>query len=229
MPSIAALSTEPLLKYVGMINMISEEVGTKLPMILTGGNASYVSEDLVGDTSHVTIYNNFLIHFGLFEILNKKHEKIFMKNNRIRLMAIDAMFIALIGIFAFVPFLGFITLGPVSFTTIPILVFIGAYIFGWKRGLIYGIAFGLFSLFKALTVPGTFDYFFINPLISVLPRAVFGFVAGLLGGFIKSLPLEFSAWLIFCLYICCLLFTLFRSLECLASCILKHGQLSHQF
>ena len=120
-----------------------------------------------------------------------------MKNNRIHLMAIDAMFIALIGIFAFVPFLGFITLGPVSFTTIPILVFIGAYIFGWKRGLIYGIAFGLFSLFKALTVPGTFDYFFINPLISVLPRAVFGFVAGLLGGFIKSLPLKFSAWLIF--------------------------------
>lgn len=59
----------------GMINMISEEVGTKLPMILTGGNASYVSEDLVGDTSHVTIYNNFLIHFGLFEILNKNTRK----------------------------------------------------------------------------------------------------------------------------------------------------------
>lgn len=118
-----------------------------------------------------------------------------MKNKKIRMMAIDAMFIAIIAIFAFVPFLGFITLGPISFTTIPIIVFIGAYIFGWKRGLIYGIAFGLFSLFKALTVPGTFDYYFVNPLVSVLPRAIFGFVAGLLGSLVKKLPLKFSSWL----------------------------------
>ncbi len=119
-----------------------------------------------------------------------------MKNKQIKMMVIDAMFIAIIAIFAFVPFLGFISVGPISFTTIPIIVFIGAYIFGWKRGLIYGVTFGLFSLFKALTVPGTFDYFFINPLISVLPRAIFGLVAGIIATNIRKLPLKFSSWLI---------------------------------
>ena len=44
------------------------------------------------------------------------------------MMAIDAMFIAILAIFAFVPSLGFIQLGVISFTTLPIIVFIGAYI-----------------------------------------------------------------------------------------------------
>ncbi len=120
-----------------------------------------------------------------------------MKNKTIRMMAIDAMFIAILAIFAFVPFLGFITLGPISFTTIPIIVFVGAYIFGWKRGLIYGIAFGVFSLIKAFSFPGTIDYYFINPLISVLPRALFGLVAGFLAMGLKKLAIKWSAWLIF--------------------------------
>jgi len=120
-----------------------------------------------------------------------------MKNKHIKMMAIDAMFIAILAIFAFVPFLGFIQIGPISFTTIPIIVFVGAYIFGWKRGLIYGFMFGVFSLIKAFSFPGTIDYYFINPLISVLPRALFGLLAGFLATQLRKLPLRFSAWLIF--------------------------------
>ncbi|HKM02641.1 MAG TPA: ECF transporter S component [Bacilli bacterium] len=119
-----------------------------------------------------------------------------MKNKQIRMMAIDAMFIAILAIFAFVPSLGFIQLGVISFTTLPIIVFIGAYIFGWKRGLIYGTMFGLFSLLKAFSFPGTIDYYFINPLISVLPRAIFGLAAGLVATLLKKLPFKIHAWLI---------------------------------
>lgn len=59
----------------GMVKLINEEVGTKLPLILTGGNALFVSEDLVGDADGVCIFNNYLIHFGLNEILNKNRKK----------------------------------------------------------------------------------------------------------------------------------------------------------
>lgn len=120
-----------------------------------------------------------------------------MKNKHIKMMAIDAMFIAILAIFSFVPYLGFIQFGPISFTTIPIIVFVGAYIFGWKRGLIYGFMFGVFSLIKAFSFPGTIDYFFINPLISVLPRALFGLIAGFLATALRKLPSNISSWLIF--------------------------------
>ena len=118
-----------------------------------------------------------------------------MKNKRIQMMAIDGLFIAILTIFTFTN-LGFIVNGTVALTTIPIFVFIVGYLFGWKRGLIYGTAFGVLSLIRALT-SANIDYFFINPLISVLPRAIFGLLAGLFGKMISKLPLKFSSWLIF--------------------------------
>lgn len=102
-------------------------------------------------------------------------------DKKILRMCIDAMFVALIVIFTFVPNLGFITIGPISFTTIHLIVLVGAFLFGIFEGSILGLAFGLCSLFKAMTMPaGVADYLFINPLISVLPRLIFGFLAGVL-------------------------------------------------
>lgn len=117
-----------------------------------------------------------------------------MRNKRIRMMAIDALFIAILTIFTFTN-LGFIMNGTIAYTTIPIIVFVGAYFFGWKRGLIYGTAFGLLSLLRALTAGGL-DYMFINPLISVLPRTIFGLFAGLLGPVIAKLDLKYRSWLL---------------------------------
>ena len=103
-----------------------------------------------------------------------------MKNSRIRMMAYDAIFIALIILFTFVPYLGYYTIaGFISFQSIHIIVLIGAALFGYKRGGIYGFVMGLCSLLKAISYPGTADYFFINPFVSVLPRFLFGLLAGL--------------------------------------------------
>jgi uncharacterized membrane protein len=100
----------------------------------------------------------------------------------------DAMFLAIIAVMTFVPYVGYIQIGLISFTLIHLPVLIGAALFGWKRGLMYGIFFGLGSLIKATTYPGTIDFLFVNPLISVLPRAVFGLVAGLAFSLARKLP-----------------------------------------
>lgn len=104
-----------------------------------------------------------------------------MRNKAVKEMAIAAIFIALIAVATFVPYVGYITIPPISITIIHIFVLIAALLFGWKQGLIAGVAFGVFSLIKASTQPvGTPDYVFINPLISILPRVIFGVVSGLL-------------------------------------------------
>ena len=112
-----------------------------------------------------------------------------MKNKVIREMTLSAAIIAIIAIMSFVPYVGYITVGIISICTIHIVVLVCALLFGWKQGLVAGIAFGLFSLLKALTMPASAgDFAFINPLISVLPRAIFGLVAGLLFSLIKKIP-----------------------------------------
>ncbi|MFA6755066.1 MAG: ECF transporter S component [Bacilli bacterium] len=102
--------------------------------------------------------------------------------NRILLkqLVIDALFIALMAVFTYVPYIGYITLGPISFTTVHVLVILGAALYGYKRGLLYGTVMGIFSLIKAINYPGVIDYLFVDPLISVLPRALFGLFTGLI-------------------------------------------------
>lgn len=109
-----------------------------------------------------------------------------MKNNS-RQIAYDAMFLAIILIMTFIPYVGYIQIGPISFTLIHVPVLIGAALFGWKRGLLYGLFFGLSSLIKATTLPGTIDFLFVNPLVSVLPRVLFGLASGFLLSLLEKL------------------------------------------
>ncbi|MFA5481015.1 MAG: ECF transporter S component [Bacilli bacterium] len=115
-----------------------------------------------------------------------------MRDRLIRDIVFDAMFLAIILIMTFIPYVGFIQIGVISFTLLHIPVLIGAALFGWKRGLMYGFFFGIASLIKATTYPGTIDFLFVNPLISVLPRAIFGLVAGLLFSLLKKMPLFYQ-------------------------------------
>lgn len=102
-----------------------------------------------------------------------------MKNIKlIKQLVFDALFLALIFVFSYTPYLGYITVGPLSFTTIHILVLIGAILFGYKRGALYGLFFGISSLVVALQYPGTLNYFSLNPFISILPRVLFGLISG---------------------------------------------------
>ncbi len=67
-----------------------------------------------------------------------------------------------------------------SMTLMHLPVIIGAVLEGPIVGLIVGFLFGLTSLIKAAVAPqGPIDPFFVNPLISILPRLAIGPIAWL--------------------------------------------------
>ena len=102
-----------------------------------------------------------------------------MKNRLIRRMTIDAIFIAIILIVGLVPNIGFITIGPIAITYIHVFVILGAMLFGWKEGLLFGFTFGVASLIQA-AITGGGNLPFVHPMISIFPRVCFGGLAGLL-------------------------------------------------
>lgn len=111
-----------------------------------------------------------------------------MKNERIQQMAISAILIAIIAVMTFTP-IGYITIGTVfSICTIHIVVLLAAMLFGWKQGLIAGLAFGVLCLIKAAAMPTAItDELFRNPLVSVLPRLLFGGISGLVFDYLRRI------------------------------------------
>jgi len=100
-----------------------------------------------------------------------------MKNKqRILYMTTYAFMIAILVLMGFLPFLGFITINTASITLIHIPVLIGAYLLKGKSGLILGFCFGFISFLVVLTAttPGPADLLFLNPMISIFPRVLFG-------------------------------------------------------
>ena len=106
-------------------------------------------------------------------IMSKK--KVLTKKEQTREITILAMFIAIIAVMGFVPWLGFIPIFGLSATIIHIPVLIGGTLLGRKSSIILGLAFGVISLLRAFTSVG-FDYIFIFPWVSILPRLIFGLV-----------------------------------------------------
>lgn len=95
-----------------------------------------------------------------------------------RKLAVTGMMIAITMILAYTP-LGIIPLQPVSATITHIPTIIIAILEGPVIGAITGCAFGIVSLIKAITAPaGILDPYFMNPIISVLPRILIGLIAG---------------------------------------------------
>jgi uncharacterized membrane protein len=98
-----------------------------------------------------------------------------MRNSKVYEITVISTFTALIIVMALVPMLGFIQIGAVAVTIIHIPVLIGGIFGGRKVSVSLGLAFGLLSLIVALTRPsGPIDLLFQNPMISVLPRVLFG-------------------------------------------------------
>lgn len=90
-------------------------------------------------------------------------------------LTLNALFIAITLVLALVPGLGMINIGFVSITIMHIPVIVAGVVLGYRSALINALAFGLAALFIAATRPtGLFDPLFINPLVSVLPRLIFG-------------------------------------------------------
>lgn len=101
-----------------------------------------------------------------------------MKNVNTRSLAMTGAFSALVVVLGITK-LGLIPLGPTaSITILHIPVILIAFLCGLPESLVVGLSFGLLSLIQAAMSPsGVLDPFFVNPLISILPRVLLGVVA----------------------------------------------------
>ena len=133
-----------------------------------------------------------------------------------------ALFLALFVIFSYVPYIGYITVGPISFTTMHILVLVGALLFGKWTGAVFGLFMGVLSLLVSLQYPGAIDYLFLNPFVSILPRVLFGFIAGLVFDLLRK-KTTFAGFFIFFAPLCGIL-TLLHTVLTL-SCLYVFGYL----
>ena len=88
---------------------------------------------------------------------------------------------ALTVLFGLLPVIGYIRLPwGLAITLLHIPTILGALIAGPIAGACIGLIFGLTSLYQASQSAGGLDLLFVNPLISVLPRMLLGFVAALI-------------------------------------------------
>jgi len=90
-----------------------------------------------------------------------------MKNNVIREITTLSIYLALIIVLSFVPYTGYIQIGPLAITTIPIIVAAATYHKGLKGSLMAGLAFALGSYLRAVTM---FPTLMVDPMLSIVPR-----------------------------------------------------------
>ncbi|XJS11596.1 ECF transporter S component [Aerococcaceae bacterium WGS1372] len=102
-------------------------------------------------------------------------------NNNARRLVTLSLFTAIIILQSWVPFLGFINIGPIAMTIIPITVILGTLWLGISDGVILGFIFGLNSLVRAWLIGNPIErMIFTSPLVSVLPRILMPLVTGIL-------------------------------------------------
>ena len=95
----------------------------------------------------------------------------------VRKMTVIGVLSAISIMMSMLPFIGYIPIGPTKATIMHIPVIIGAIIEGPVVGATIGLIFGLTSLWNALRQPTITSIFFLNPLVSILPRVLIGVVA----------------------------------------------------
>ncbi len=102
-----------------------------------------------------------------------------MKKNDIRSLTLTAVFAAVVMLMSLIPQIGFITVFPgVSVTLVHVPVLIGVFLLPKRYSWFLGLFFGLGSLIASAMYGATpFDYAFIYPWISILPRIVFAVAA----------------------------------------------------
>ncbi len=116
------------------------------------------------------------------------------KELNVKTLTLTAIFIAIITVMTFVPYTGYIRVGPIEITTLHIPVIIGAVILGKEGGFLLGTVWGVLCVIKALA---TGDPIFVNPLISLVPRMIDGFVVGLVADLFRG-KVDHKAYSIIC-------------------------------
>lgn len=104
----------------------------------------------------------------------------YQRNRKAYRISILGILSAIILVQNFVPLLGYIPIPPLNPTIIHITVIIAALTLGTKDGMIIGSVWGVSRLIKAFVAPASpLDLLlFTNPIISIVPRILVGFVAG---------------------------------------------------
>lgn len=123
-----------------------------------------------------------------------------MKQNQIFQLVLTSTFVAIILLMSLIPQLGFVTFLPgVAVTLVHIPTMIGIFILKPRYGFILGVVFGIGSLMASYMYAATaFDLAFQNPLVSVLPRALFGLAAWTVyQGFLALSKLSYGKYILF--------------------------------
>jgi len=106
-----------------------------------------------------------------------------------RKLVVTAVLGALTIVLSVTPIGGYIPVGPTMATILHVPVIIAAILEGPLVGGLVGLIFGGFSFGRAWLAPMVpTDYFFRNPLISIVPRVLIGVVAYFVYAGLKKLP-----------------------------------------
>jgi uncharacterized membrane protein len=92
-----------------------------------------------------------------------------------------ALFCAIIIVMTFVPYVGYISYGVLSITTMHLPVLLGAILLGPYAGLILASVWGVTNIINAFFINPIEGAIFLDPRISVAPRVLVGCVLLLLG------------------------------------------------
>lgn len=98
------------------------------------------------------------------------------------------MFIAIILLQTSIPLIGYIPIGPLEITIIPMTVVVATVLLGTVDGAIIGGVWGFTTFVRAFVWPTSplAAIVFVNPIISVIPRIMIGVVAGMTYTYLKK-------------------------------------------
>ena len=92
--------------------------------------------------------------------------------------------------------IGFIPLGAIRITTVHIPIILIALIEKPTVSFFVGLIFGLFSFFQHLSGISPLSFMFINPMVSILPRALIGvgtyYTFNFIKKYIKNMIMDFA-------------------------------------
>jgi len=107
----------------------------------------------------------------------------------IRKLVVSGMLAAIVAVLMMTG-LGFIQVGPLQASLLCLPIILGVMTEGLGVGLVLGFTFGFLSLIQAFSTPSPLAIFFMNPLISVLPRVCIPIAVWLVAKEIKKVSRE---------------------------------------
>ena len=109
-----------------------------------------------------------------------------MHEKKVYRLAIVSLLTAVLLLQTFIPWLGYIPLGPISITIVQITVMLGASLFDKQVGTMLGGIWGVLAWLRHLLQPTVVSPVFINPRGSVLPRLLTGFLTAVLASYLRK-------------------------------------------